>query len=149
MDNEPAIGGLDNEDTMAERPASFGPISHAEMPAFPLGLQRDHNRRNKVCPCSVLSCRHTDTTCEQLAAFHPIAEDIEGSYGIVVTQMVVSSSSPCLCFIVTQNKHHTLGPPSGRRCQQWAKCRQFEEGNQKTCTGPGEAEDQSNNTRPI
>ena len=149
MGYEPAIGGLDDEHTMAECPASFRPISHAEMPAFPPGLQHDHSWKNKMCPCLVICCRHTDTACKQLAAFHLISEDIEDSYGIRANQTVVSSSFPCLCFIITQYKHHTLGPPLGRCCQQQVKCQWFKQGTQKTCTGPGVAEDQSNNTRPI
>lgn len=50
FNNEVTMGGLDDTDIELERPASLGPVqSHVRMPALPSGLQRNHDRKNRVC----------------------------------------------------------------------------------------------------
>ncbi|KAI9430663.1 hypothetical protein H4582DRAFT_1823707 [Lactarius indigo] len=59
--SEVAIGGLDDTDIEVVRPITFGPIySQHQPPTIPPGgpglqLQRNHNRRNNVCPLRLLT----------------------------------------------------------------------------------------------
>ena len=79
--NEVAIGGLSDADTEVEHPASFGPVhSQARVLTIPPGLQRNHNRRNKVRSLRHITMYSQILTCsEQLVdlASHAVTGFLE------------------------------------------------------------------------
>ena len=123
---DPAIGGLDDQHIMAERPPSFGPVSSEARPTIPFGLQRDPDRRNKV-RISLVLISDILTPIEQLVGFSTITTTKyieEGNDGVV--QVAVRTHFP---------HHHafthrsTVGPSPRQRHRQWVRRPStFEEG---------------------